>query len=222
MTKREIIYQALEKLSIQSDDSRINEELLSSFIDTKRSMLFKQQYSKSAWKIPASSKQELCLTLSLVNKVSGYSCAGKILSTVSIPSSIKVKGKEGPLLVRKEDGSAISLSVVAIERIPYLFENKYLKNITYCAVDSEGKLIIISNNDEHKFLKNIRIVDVFENPGKALPYKCGYDSSIDEWDVEYPCESAMTDTIVDLIVRELTRTLNIPVDDKNDSTDDRR
>jgi|TARA_R110000744_G_scaffold41344_1_gene93645 hypothetical protein len=222
MTKKEIIYQVLEKLNIHSDDARITEELVSSFIDTKRAMLLKQQYSKSAWNVPADTKQELCLSLSLVDKVDGYSCAGKILTTEALPASIKIKGKEGPLLVRKEDGSVISLSTIAVERVPYLFQNRYLQNITYCAIDLNGKLLIISNNDKHKFLKNIKVTDVFESPEEALKYECDYDSSVDSWDIEYPCELAMVDVMVELITKDLVKTLSIPGDNKNDALDDRR
>ena len=47
------------------------------------------------------------------------------------------------------------------------------------------------------------------------------DSTLDVWDDQYPVESAMTDVIVDMIVKELTRSLGIPADKINDATDDR-
>ena len=159
MEKIEIIYQVLEKLNIHSDDTRITEELVSSLIDTKRAMLLKQMYAKSAWNMPTEIKQELCLGLTLTNKVDGYSCAGKILTTQVLPASIKIKGKEGPLLVRIE----------------------------------------------------------------ALKLSCNYDSSIDDvWKQPYACEMGMTDNIVNLVVKDLLRTVQIPSDNKNDALDDRR
>ena len=158
MTKREIIYAVFEKLNIHSDDTRLSEELVSSLIDTKRAMLLKQQYAKSSWHMPIEIKQEICVDISLVDRVDGYSCAGKILSTnISLPRSIKIKGKEGPLSVRKEDGMEINISIVAIERIPFLFENKYTQHLIYCAVDFSGKLFIISKDNKLRFLKSIKI-----------------------------------------------------------------
>ena len=223
MIKREIIYTVFEKLNIISDDTHVTEELVSSLIDTKRAMLLKQQYAKNAWHMPIEIKQELCMTLNLVDKVSGYSCAGKILATsVPLPRSIKIKGKEGPLAVRKADGQEIALSIVAIERIPYLFENKYTQHLMYCAVDFDGKLLLISKDDKHKFLKSIKVTDIFESPDVARDLTCNLDSSLESWDDEYPIEIAMADIVVDLIVKELSRALAIPGDKINNADDDRR
>lgn len=222
MTKYELIYTVSEKLNILSDDSNISEELISSLLDTKRAMLLKQQYAKNSWHMPIEIKQELCMDLELVDKVDGFSCAGKILATsISLPRSIKIKGKEGPLSVRKADGQAISLSIVPIERIPFLFENRLTQHLTYCAVDFSGKLYIISKDNKHRFLKSIKVTDIFESPDNAFELQCNYDGSSEAWNNDYPIEAAMADVAVDLVVKELTRSLGIPGDMINDATDDR-
>ena len=132
MTKREIIYTVFEKLNILTDDTNVSEDLVSSLIDTKRAMLLKQQYATNGWYLPREVKQELCVPLELIDKVDGYSCAGKILaSTVTIPRSIRIKGKEGPLNVRLYDGTALAINPVALERLPFLFENKFTQHLTY-------------------------------------------------------------------------------------------
>ena len=222
MTKNEIIYTVFEKLNIQSDDANVSSELVSSLIDTKRAMLLKQQYAKNSWHMPIEIKQELCMDLELVKKVDGYGCAGKILATsVSLPKSIKIKGKEGPLAVRKEDGGEIALSIVAIERVPFLFENKFTQHLTYCTVDFDGKLYIISNDNKHMFLKSIRVTDIFEQPDVARELTCNLDASTEAWDDDYPIEAAMADIVTDMIVKELSRALNISTDNINDASDDR-
>ena len=220
MTKNEIIYTIFEKLRISSDDSDYSEELISSLIDSKRAMLLKQQYAKNAWHMPIEIKQELCMNLELVDKVEGYCTAGKIMSTtLSLPKSIKIKGKEGPLLVRRSDGMAIPLNIVPIERIPFLFNNKYTQHLMYCAVDMSGKLLLISKDNKHRFLKSIKVTDIFEEPDVAREMQCNKDASLEVWEDSYPVESAMSDVIADLVVKELTRPLNIPKDEINDATD---
>jgi len=222
MTKKELIYTVFEKLNILSDDSRITGELISSLIDTKRSMLLKQQYAKNSWHMPIEIKQELCMDLEIVDRIEGYPCAGKMVATkLTLPRSIKIKGKEGPLTVRKADSGVIALSIVAIERVPYLFENKFTQHLTYCAVDFSGKLYLISKDGKHKFLKSIKVTDIFESPDDARLLTCNLDPTMDAWDDDYPIESAMADVVIDLITKELTRPLSMPVDNKNDSTDDR-
>jgi len=223
MTKREIIFSVFEKLNIHSDDTHITEEFVSSLVDTKRAMLLKQQYAKNSWQMPIEVKQELCLGVQIVDRVSGYTCAGKILSTtISLPRSIKIKGKEGPLLVRKIDGAEVAINIVSIERLPYLFENKFTQHLTYCAIDFDGKLYLISNSQSIMFLKSIKVTDIFESPDEARAYTCGVDNSIEYWDDEYPVEISMVDVIVQLVVKDLTRSLGIPSDKTNDSEDGRR
>jgi hypothetical protein len=221
MTKREIIYTVFEKLNIMTDDANLSEELVSSLIDTKRAMLLKQQYGVKAWHMPIEVKQEICMSLELVNKIDGYSCAGKIVSTsVALPKSIKIKGKEGPLNVRLLDGTSIPLNIVSIERVPFLFENPYTRHITYCAVDFSGKLFFMSADNKSRHLKHIKVTDVFEQPDIARDLQCNKDETVEAWDDEYPMESAMVDTAMDLIVKDLVGTLSIPTDDNNNATDD--
>ena len=215
MTKREIIYTVFEKLHVYSDDSKLSEELVSSLIDTKRALLLKQQYAKSSWHMPMEIKQEIEMSVSLVDKVSGYASAGKILATSSIlPNSIKIKGKEGPLMVRKLDNTEISITIVSIERVPYLFENRYTQHLTYCAVDQDGKLYLISKDNKLRFLKKIKVTDIFEEPDVV-------SNSVGSWDVYYPMELSMIDTVVGMIVKELSQSLAIPADEKNDADDQR-
>ena len=222
-SKREIIYTIFEKIGVISDDTKLTEELVSSLIDTKRAMLLKQQYAKNSWHMPIEIKQELCMDLELVNKVDGYSCGGKILSTkLALPNSIKIKGKEGPLAVRRSDSTVIAINIVAIERIPYLFENKFTQHLTYCAVDFSGKLYLISKDTKHKFLKSIKVTDIYEQPDTANELVCdAKDLTTDVWDIDYPIESSMADVVVELIVADLTKSLVVPGDKNNNASDDR-
>jgi len=223
MTKNELIFTVFEKLKIQSDDTNLSEELVSSLLDTKRALLIKQQYSAKPWHMPREIKQELCMSLRLVDSVNGYSCAGKILQTNDVlPASIKVKGKDGPLLVRKEDNSVIAINIVPTERIPFLFANKFTAMLTYASVDYDGKLVLISADNKHRFLQQVKVTDVFEAPELAMDYECKQTNpNADVWDLEYPIEVAMTDTIINMVVQDLSRTLQIPTDQENNAADDR-
>ena len=129
--------------------------MVSSLLDTKRALLLKQQYSAKPWHLPREVKQELCMTLKLVDSVNGYKCAGKMLQTHhALPSSIKIKGKEGP-------------------------------------------------------------------PELAMEYECKQTNpNADVWDLEYPMEVAMVDTIINRVVQDLSRTLQIPTDEQNNAADD--
>ena len=222
MTKRELIYIVFEKLNISSDDIKTSEELVSTLIDSKRAMLTKQQYAKNSWNVPIEIRQELCLDLELTDRIEGYGCSGKILATkLRLPRSIKIKGKDGPLSVRKQDGVQIALNIIPFERVPFLFENRFTQQMLYATVDFNNRLFMISKDDKHRFLKWIKVTDVFERPEVASVMECSVDQTLDKWDIDYPIEEAMADTVVDLVVKDLTRSLGIPEDKINDAQDGR-
>lgn len=222
MTKNELIYTVFEKLKIQSDDTSLSQELVSSLLDSKRAMLLKQQYSAKSWNVPREIKQELCMGMSLVDKVNGYSCAGKILRSGQVmPKTIKIKGKEGPFLVRKEDNSVIAINVVPIERLPFLFSNKFTSMLTYCAIDYDGRLLLVSADNKLNFLQTVKITDVYEKPEEVFLLTCITEGS-DYWEAEYPMEAAMADVVINMVVKELLTTMQIPEDNANNATDDRQ
>lgn len=218
MTKRELIYLVFERLNIDTDDSDQTAELISALVDTKRAMLLKQQFSVAHWNMSITSKQEICLNLENVAQIDGMTCFGKILRTkLVLPKSIRVKGKDGPLTVRRADRTSVQLIVVPFERLPFVGYNQFVAQMIYCAEDYDGRLYLVSNQKKHHLMESIKVGDVFENPEEANELDCEKDESIDYWDQEYPLEAAMIDTVVDLIVKDLALTLSIPGDETNDS-----
>ena len=221
MTKREIIYTVFEKLKIQTDDSDVTEELISSMIDTKRAMLLKQQFAKNPWHMPIEIKQEICVGLEVADSVQGVACLGKILRTsVPLPSSIKVKGKEGPLNIRKMDRTAININLVPIERLPYIGYNSFIGAMLYAAIDYDGRLYFTSTRKSHLFLEEVKVSDIFEHPDTAYKLECNTDAAtIEAWDQPYPIEVGMVDPIINMIAQDLGRTLQMPEDNVNDAED---
>jgi len=225
MDKRTIIYTVLEKLKIHSGDSKITPELISSMIDTKRAMLLKSRFSRNAWNIPIEIKQEICLDIERVDTIDGFSLAGKTIRTSSsIPKSIKIRGKDGPLLVRREDGTVIPINIIPIERLPYVGNNRWTAMLTYACIDYDGRLILTSTNDKLKFLKSIKVTEIFEMPEDVYELECRDNNDygdIEPWDMEYPVELSMIDEIIEMIAKDLFNTIRLPEDKTNDSLDER-
>ena len=225
MDKRTIIYTVLEKLKIHSGDSKITPELISSMIDTKRAMLLKSRFSRNTWNIPIEIKQEVCMDIERVDTIDGFSLAGKTIRTAfAIPGSIKIRGKDGPLMVRRQDGLSIPINIVPIERLPYIGSNKFTAMLTYACIDYDGRLILTSTSDKLKFIKEIKVTNVFENPEDVYELECRDNNDygdIEPWDMEYPVETSMVDEIVEMIVKDLFNTIRLPEDKTNDSLDER-
>jgi len=225
MTKRELVYTVFEKLKINSDDMDISEELVSFLIDSKRAMLLKQRFDAKPWAMPVETKQELCLSLEVASVINGYPCFGRILRTTeALPSSIKIKGKEGPMTVRKYDSSAIHVNIIPLERIPFIGHNHFTAQMIYGTVDYDNKFYLVSGSNKLKLMTEIKIADIFENPDDAHALKCtaANETACEAWDRAYPVELSMVDDIVKLVVQDLSRTLSIPDDSTNDADGERK
>jgi hypothetical protein len=224
MTKKELIYTVFEKLKINSDDMDITEEFVSFLIDSKRAMLLKQRFDAKPWAMPIETKQELCLSLEVVSKIADMPCFGRIVrTTVSLPSSIKIKGKEGPMTVRKYDSSAIHVNVIPLERIPFIGSNQFTASMIYGAIDYDNKFYLVSASDKLNLMTDIKISDIFENPGEATALGCGEsDDSCEVWERDYPIELSMVDDLIKIVVQDLSRTFNIPDDSTNDADGERK
>lgn len=221
MTKKELIYTVFEKLKINSDDMDITEEFVSFLIDSKRAMLLKQKFDAKPWAMPVETKQELCMSLELTNKVAGFEAAGTILRTTeSLPSSIKIKGKEGPVTVRKYDSSSIHINIIPLERIPFIGSNPFTAQMIYGTIDYDNKFYLLSGSGKINMMTDIKISDIFEDPSAASEMECT-ESSLDIWDRQYPVELSMVDDIMKMVVQELSRTLQIPDDSDNDADGER-
>lgn len=220
MTKKELIYTVFEKLKINSDDMDITEEFVSFLIDSKRATLIKQRFDKRPWAMPVETKQELCLSLTVVSKVADMPCFGRIVRTTeSLPPSIKIKGKEGPITVRKYDASAIHVNIIPLERIPFIGENQFTAQMIYGTIDYDNKFYLISGSNKLNLMTEIKIADIFEDPSAAAAMECtaSDEANCEIWDRDYPVELSMADDIVQLVVQELSRTLQIPDDSVNDA-----
>jgi len=224
MTKKELIYTVFERLKINSDDMDITEEFVSFLIDSKRAMLLKQRFDAKPWAMPLETKQEICVNLELTARVPGFECVGTILrSDAPLPESIKIKGKEGPLTIRKTDKTAIHVNIIPLERLPYIGSNRALAMMIYGAIDYDNRLYLISQSGKINLMTDIRVADIFEKPDVAAELECTADSETEceIWDREYPVELSMVDDIVKLVVQDLVKTINIPEDGVNNADGER-
>ncbi len=236
MTKRELIFTVFEKLGIENDDTDLTQEFVSSLIDNTRARLIKQTYGNKNWNIPIELRQELCMTLTPVDSINGLSCSGTILRTNEIiPKGISVKGGDGSVLrIKRYDREALQINIVPIERLPLVGHNQWTAGMTYGAIDSDRRVYLVSPSQKHKMLEKVKIEGIYERPDDIWELKC-YEVSdtptfgvvessqapCEPWDEEYPLEASMVDDIMNIILTDLNRTIQLPKDELNDSEDAR-
>ena len=220
MTYREIIYACLDSLKLTSDDSFITEEHVLFFISKIRALILKQRYSDIKREIPTSNYQTVCLDLIQVPAIAGEPCEGGtyLKSKQKIPSTMSI-GTNTVYPVDFYQGTHITY--VSRERMRYVGENKWLKNIIYVSKGPDDYLYFKSSNPQFLYLEKVRMTGIFEDPEKASELECdSADKKCDVLDREFPLEEGLTSTVIELVVKYLSGAVYRPKDSSNDANDD--
>lgn len=217
MIKLELIYNVREKLKIHSDDSETSDEFISHLLDLKRVKVIQQQIGKTPYRIPIETRQEIKLTTEVVNNIDGLSCFGKILRTKdAVPNMVRSKGLNFGVTLRRGDKTALLIDLVALDRLPFVGYGTFISQLVFAAFDYDNKVYLVSNQKKHMLMETLYIGGIFEDPEAARKLGANYDSSIDEFDVEYPLSLELSDLAVELVARDLVSSLAIKEDKTND------
>lgn len=228
-TKRELIFTVMEGLKIQTDDTDVSQELISSLIDSARATTIKQMYGNKDWNLPIELRQEICLGLEPTRSVSGQKCLGSILrSTERLPKGISIKGGDGSLLrVKRYDRQSTQINIVPVERLPMIGHNPFTANMVYAAIDVDRYLYLVSANKKHMFMEVAKVDGVYESPELASEMRCSNNTgdvrsgtaNCEPWDEEYPLELALQDIVVGQVAKQLAARMQMPEDNTNDGKD---
>ena len=122
--------------------------------------------------------------------------------------------------VHTEDYYQGEITYVSRERMRYVGYNRWLSNIIYTSIGPDNYLYFKSSNPQYLYLEKVRLTGVFEDPEKAAELECEKDeSTCDPMDTKFPLEEALIPTVIELVVKELSRPEYLPEDDKNDAND---
>ena len=217
-TFREITYMCLDLLKQISDDSYYTPDHVLFLINHYRNYVLKKQYHDIKQEIPDSNFQTVCLNVSPDNELGDTSCSNIVLkSQESLPDIMKLA--EPRILLG--DVSAGYITFVSPERFPNTGYNRYLKNIIYCTLLPNGKLMLKSNNPQFIYLEKIKVSAIFEYTDYAAKLSCGStDDNCDIMDKEFPLEEALIPIVLESVVKALTGAIFQPKDYKNNAADD--
>lgn len=219
-TYREITYMVLDELKLTSDDALFNEEHILFLVSKMRGLLLKQQYEDAKKEIPESNYQTLCLDLIQVPAIAGEPCEGGtyLRSKEKIPFLIPISTPR----VYVEDYYQGNITFVSKERMRYVGYNRWLPNIIYASLGPDNYLYFKSFNPQYLYLEKARLTGIFEDPEKAAEFECERDESdatCDPMDTKYPLEEALIPTVIELVVKELSRPEYLPEDKQNNADD---
>lgn len=220
---KEIVYMVLDELHQFSDDSNITEEHIIFLAGRYRSFLLKQRYLTDLKKeIPESNYQTLCLNLEKKEAIDGLPCEGGyyIRTTEEIPTTLPIGSVR---LTTSGSYYKSEIAYVTRDRMKYVGNNPWMRNIIYASLDPSGRIYMTSSNPQFLYLDggDLQVTGIFEDAEKASEYSCdnNEDGKCDIMERDFPIEDALIAPLIELIVKELSTTVTAPEDKNNDATD---
>lgn len=215
-TYRQITYMIMDELKLSSDDSIITEDHIIFLANKYRSFLLKQRYSDIKKHIPESNFSTICLELIRVPAISGEACEGG--------EYLRTKNKIPPILymprVYPTDYFQGEITYIDRNRMRYVGNNKFMKNIIYCSLAPDNYIYFKSCNPQFIYLERVRLTAVFSDISEILDLQCDEEGRPCEIiDCTFPIEDSLIPPLVELIVKELRNAEYSPSDEINDAQD---
>lgn len=211
----------LDQVKVASDDSYFTVDHAIFLASKIRSLILKQRYSDVRKEVPQSNYQTICLDLIQVPAISGEPCEGGtyLRSKEKVPSTMSI-GANTIYPVDFYQGTHITY--VNRERMRYVGNNKWLKNIIYVSKGPDDYLYFKSENPQFLYLEKVSMTGIFEDPEKAAELECdsSEDNSCDVLDRNFPIEEGLVTTVIELVVKYLTGAVYRGKDTENNASDD--
>lgn len=215
-TFRELVYMVMDEVKLYSDDSNFTEDHIIFLLTKYRAFLLKQRYSDIRKIIPESNYQDICLELVEVPEVGDIANEGDILlkSKDKVPFLMTIGLKR----VYTDSYYKGEITFISKNRMRYTGYNKYLTNIVYCSVGSDGHLYFKFNNKEFLKAGNIHLYGIFQDCAEASEFQCNKENEL--LDRDFPLEDTLISNIIELTVKELLGAEYRPEDKQNNASDD--
>lgn len=226
MLVKEIVYSCLDlSKAATSDDSWITEEHVIFLLKKYRAFLIKREHDKEKSSTDMASEfetQQICLDLEKVPAIDGEPCTGGyyLRTTQKIP---KILEGTQPRVYPIDYYQGTNISFVSRDRMRYIGNNKWLRNIIYSSIGPDYHLYLNSSNPQFFYLKKLRMSAVFEDIDEVAGLLCdseGESESCDVLDAEFPIRDYLVPALIELVVKELSGTKYQPKDERNNSFDD--
>lgn len=218
----EIVYSVLDIMKEHSDDAYYTEEHVIFLASHMRNLLLERKYknSRNQTFTPMSDEnmQEICLNLEPAEMLPA-GCSGMWLHSIEeIPDTVNVSNTTLSVV---SDMIQSTVTFIPSERMPYVGYNKWLKNILYASKSNDGHLYITGSNPQFMYLQKVRMTAVFSDPRKAAELSCDGDGNgkCNILEMEFPLESALIPSCIELTVQELIGSRYAPEDKSNDAKD---
>lgn len=226
MKVSELVYSILDLAkAATSDDSFYTEEFVIFLCKKYRAFLIKKEQDKEKSSTDVASEfeyQQICLDLEKVPAIDGEPCTGGyyLRTTQKIP---KILEGTQPRVYPIDFYQGTNISYVSRDKMRYVGNNKYLRNIIYSSLGPDLHLYLNSSNPQFLYMKQLRMSAIFEDVDEATGLLCDNDGSSESCDVldaEFPIREYLVPPLIELVVKELTGAKYQATDQENNAKDD--
>ena len=219
MTWRELIYMIIDVTKQISDDSQFNEDHIIFLCSKYRNYILNQQYLSGKKTINEANYKTICIDVE--PQITDICPSEEVLVSVEeVPFTMTIGSRNVYPAGMFESRS--KLSYVDIFRFPYV-GNKFSKTMMYTTIAPDNHLYIKSENKNFIYMKKVSFKAIFEDIATAsiLEQKCKTNClECDVLDTRFPLEDAWVNTLINLVVNDLIRGINILRDTENNSFSD--
>ena len=219
ITYREIVYFVIDELKLISDDSTFTPEHIIFLADKMRAKLLYERYKDAKKGDPARSNyQTINFKLIQVPAIAGTNCSGTYLRTnIKLPTLLHIGI---PRIYSADCFKNEQFTLVPIERMPFVGNNKWLENFIYIAKGPDDYLYLKSSNPQFLYLKDLNVNAIFQDSKSATELCSCNEKECDILDRQFPLEETLVHTLIYNIVSELSGVRYQPTDRVNNAKDD--
>ena len=221
MVLQELIFDVIQATRDFSDNSFINERYIKHLIDTTRAKYLHQAYVSKPVLEPIN-RQTIIMPMELVNSSydpSMIETKRRILRTKDkLPRVMQLGRKPAIHAISSMDRLELGeFELLDKRRAQYNIHSPFCGVVVY--LDTDYHLYLVSNTDDTKFIKNMVVDAIFEDPQEAIYYKYpDMENSEEALELEeYPLDMGMWNNMKAEIASEMLRTKAVPLDLQNQS-----
>lgn len=188
-----------------SDDSDIDIRQIKYWIKNQRALWIRQELNKKR-SVDTDLIQTLCADLEEVDPSDccdiELECDTILRTTKDIPGTIELYNKEAIFRVAGIHKLKKPFSYVEYLRIPFVGSGRFNRDKIFAFIHNKRMYIYSPHNPEYKFLENISIQGIFEDPEEARKFKdCDTGVNCYTDDSEYPIKAWMLPAMKEAILK---------------------
>lgn len=223
MTENQAVFNILQKVKPHlGDDTELSPRTVAFDLANQRALFLRNEFNKNRTIDPDTIQDLGCVAMELADPAEccDVTTGCKVLRTVlEIPNAIELHNDIALTRIGPVNKTHRAFSRTTLSGSKFVGNGKYTSDEIY-AYMANNRVYLISKTDDHKFIENINIRGVFENPADVAPFlDCSTGSTCYSSDDPYPLKAWMYNYIVGELLNLYTQRYNLPADIMNDGSD---